>query len=286
MANLIDSPSYTVNGVYQIAQTDKVEGAATGASFGGIGVSNEPHQNLANRTAFLYGRQNTNIGNITTLQGQVSALLGLVGLHGFQAITSVGTQYWTAPTYTDVATYLALFIITGGGGGGSNSSGTTPGAEYASGAGGGAGATIIGTLQVTGGETYSMTIGAGGGSQSNGASTILYAPNGNTLAEAAPGGGAAFQSATTSAGVGTLAGSALYAPFSGFILPNGQGGDGQSGAFSGVGGQGCASFWGAGMRSFATVAVSPGAYGSGGGGSYAGVGNGGSGQGGAAFILW
>jgi hypothetical protein len=64
MALLIDSPSFTANEVYEIQATDAVEGAAIGASFGGIGLSNQPHQQLANRTAFVKQRQDTNIGNI------------------------------------------------------------------------------------------------------------------------------------------------------------------------------------------------------------------------------
>ena len=50
MALLIDSPSFTANEVYEIQATDPVEGAASGASFGGLGLSNQPHQQLANRT--------------------------------------------------------------------------------------------------------------------------------------------------------------------------------------------------------------------------------------------
>ena len=68
MALLIDSPSFTANEVYEIQATDAVEGAATGASFGGLGLSNQPHQQLANRTAFLKQRQDTNVGNIAALQ--------------------------------------------------------------------------------------------------------------------------------------------------------------------------------------------------------------------------
>src|SRR5579885_1826473 len=67
MATLIDSPEWTDNEIYEMQQTDGCEGAAAGASFGGLGVNNQPHQQLANRTAFLKQRQDTNIGNIATL---------------------------------------------------------------------------------------------------------------------------------------------------------------------------------------------------------------------------
>jgi hypothetical protein len=86
MATLIDSPEYTANEIYEIQQTDPVEGAGTGASFSGIGVSNEPHQQLANRTAFLYGRQNTNIANIGALQNFVAGFTGSLKTSGYLKI--------------------------------------------------------------------------------------------------------------------------------------------------------------------------------------------------------
>src|ERR1017187_1771859 len=57
MATLIDAAEFTSNEVYQIQATDPVEGAASGASFSGTGISNQPHQQLANRTTFLKQRQ-------------------------------------------------------------------------------------------------------------------------------------------------------------------------------------------------------------------------------------
>ena len=68
MATLIDAAEFTSNEVYQIQATDPVEGAASGASFSGTGISNQPHQQLANRTAFLKQRQDVNIANIGVLQ--------------------------------------------------------------------------------------------------------------------------------------------------------------------------------------------------------------------------
>ena len=61
---LIDTSAYIPNSVNAVLQTDPVQGKAAGAPFGGIGASNAAAQVLANRTAFLYGRQNTNISNI------------------------------------------------------------------------------------------------------------------------------------------------------------------------------------------------------------------------------
>jgi len=86
MATLIDSPEFTANEIYEIQQTDPVEGAGTGASFSGIGVSNEPHQQLANRTALLHGRQNTNIANIGALQSFVAGFTGSLKTAGYLKI--------------------------------------------------------------------------------------------------------------------------------------------------------------------------------------------------------
>jgi hypothetical protein len=100
MATLIDSAEYTANEIYEIQQTDPVEGAGTGASFSGIGVSNEPHQQLANRTAFLYGRQNTNIANIGALQSFVAGFTGSLKTAGYLKIP-----------LTDVSRGSAIAII-------------------------------------------------------------------------------------------------------------------------------------------------------------------------------
>jgi len=83
MANLTDVPTYSANEIYQIAGIDPVEGAQAGASFGEIGVANEPHQKLANRTAFLKGRQDTNIVNIGVLQAFMAKFTSRLQQNGF-----------------------------------------------------------------------------------------------------------------------------------------------------------------------------------------------------------
>jgi hypothetical protein len=52
------NPSYVwMDGdVYEIPQTDTTEGAATGASFAGLGVDNQPHQMLLNKINYLKNR--------------------------------------------------------------------------------------------------------------------------------------------------------------------------------------------------------------------------------------
>jgi Putative tail fiber protein gp53-like, C-terminal len=86
MATLIDNSAFTADEVYQIAATDPVEGAATGASFSGLGISNRPHQQLANRTAFLKQRQDTNITNIGALQAFVAKFTGSLQTNGYLKI--------------------------------------------------------------------------------------------------------------------------------------------------------------------------------------------------------
>jgi Putative tail fiber protein gp53-like, C-terminal len=86
MANLTDNPEFTANEVYEIQATDTVEGAAAGASFDGIGLSNQPHQQLANRTAFLKQRQDSNIANITTLQAFIAGFTGSLQQSGYLQI--------------------------------------------------------------------------------------------------------------------------------------------------------------------------------------------------------
>jgi hypothetical protein len=86
MATLIDSAEFAANEIYQIQQTDRVEGAAAGASFSGIGISNQPHQQLANRTAFLKQRQDTNIANIGVLQNFIAGFIGAIQTNGYVKI--------------------------------------------------------------------------------------------------------------------------------------------------------------------------------------------------------
>jgi hypothetical protein len=86
MATLLDAPEFTANEIYAIQQTDPVEGAAAAASFAGLGVSNQPHQQLANRTAFLKQRQDANISNIAILQAFVAGFAGSLQTNGYLEI--------------------------------------------------------------------------------------------------------------------------------------------------------------------------------------------------------
>ncbi|HZO81114.1 MAG TPA: hypothetical protein VFB33_05420 [Candidatus Binataceae bacterium] len=86
MPTLIDNPAFAANEVYEIQQTDPVEGAGSGASFSGIGISNQPHQQLANRTAFLKQRQDTNVASIAALQATLAKLTCSLQTNGYLKI--------------------------------------------------------------------------------------------------------------------------------------------------------------------------------------------------------
>ena len=69
-----------------------------------------------------------------------------------ESFTSVGTTSWTAPAGVTSVEYL---VVAGGGGGGN-------GYDNAGGGGGGAGMVLTGTLSVTPGNSYTITVGDGG----------------------------------------------------------------------------------------------------------------------------
>ena len=82
MATLIDNPSFTANEVYELQQTDAVEGAGSGASFGGLGNDNQPHQQLANRTAWamlLIAQLTAWVAMLLTWMGTFQCSLGVNG---------------------------------------------------------------------------------------------------------------------------------------------------------------------------------------------------------------
>jgi hypothetical protein len=83
MATLIDAAEFTSNEVYQIQASAPVKGAASGASFSGTGISNQPHQQLANRPAFLKQRQDVNISNIGVLQAFEANFTGAMRANGY-----------------------------------------------------------------------------------------------------------------------------------------------------------------------------------------------------------
>jgi len=77
--------------VYQIPQTDQVEGAATGASFSGLGVENQPHQLLLNKIQLIHSKQLTDETNISALQTFAALFTSTVGPSGWLKIGSQDT---------------------------------------------------------------------------------------------------------------------------------------------------------------------------------------------------
>jgi len=85
---LIENSAYVWHDgdVYQIAQGDTAEGAASGASFSGLGVDNQPHQTLLNKVKFVKGRQDNNIANIAALQSFAAGFVSSLKANGYLKI--------------------------------------------------------------------------------------------------------------------------------------------------------------------------------------------------------
>lgn len=86
MGTLTDNPSFTANEIYKIQETDPCEGAGEGASFGGIGVNNQPHQQLANRTAKNRADIITNTAAIAVLNTFKELFASLLAPNGYLKI--------------------------------------------------------------------------------------------------------------------------------------------------------------------------------------------------------
>ena len=74
---------WTDGDVYEIPQTDEVEGAATGASFSGLGVDNQPHQVLLNKIQYLHSHQVQDEANIAALESLAVLITSDVGANGW-----------------------------------------------------------------------------------------------------------------------------------------------------------------------------------------------------------
>lgn len=103
MANPSDSTFLTANtgyiwadgDIYEIPQTDMVEGAATGASFSGIGVENQPHQLLLNKINYTHGKQVTDNARVAALLALANLLSSGVGNPGWLSIGSADAHHGT-----------------------------------------------------------------------------------------------------------------------------------------------------------------------------------------------
>jgi hypothetical protein len=86
---LTAAPGYvwTDGDVYEILQGDQQEGAGTGASFGGIGVDNQPHQILLNKIQLTHVNQLAAEANITSLLAFMAKFVGsITGANGYLEI--------------------------------------------------------------------------------------------------------------------------------------------------------------------------------------------------------
>lgn len=150
-----NSYAWASGDVYEIPQTDTTEGAATGASFSGLGVDNQPHQILLNKAQWLYNY-------VTTLP------------HGSTQLTS-GSGNFVVPA---AVTGIWVRAWGQGGTGGHGNSVTI----NTTGGGGGGGAYFEGVVTVTPGQAISWSISSSstvfgpwtanaGGNGANGSST-------------------------------------------------------------------------------------------------------------------
>jgi hypothetical protein len=96
--------------------------------------------------------------------GSASLLTG-----SFAAQTNVN-EYNITGSIDEEATQLIEYTLIGGGGGGAPAQGQNPGA------GGGAGALLTGSIKILPSETYTITIGKGGGGYTNGDESSLLGP--------------------------------------------------------------------------------------------------------------
>ncbi len=99
---LTAAPGYvwTDGDVYEIVQADQQEGAAIGASFGGLGVDNQPHQILLNKIELIHNHQVTDEANIGALANFQALFTGLTGPNGYVKIP-----------VTDVSRGLLEYIV-------------------------------------------------------------------------------------------------------------------------------------------------------------------------------
>jgi hypothetical protein len=205
MATIQDQPLYIPNDIYLISQTDKVEGAAPGASFSGYGVSNWPIVQLTFRTAYLYQNQQTNQQNIAQLQGEVASLLSRNTWSNLAWWVQPGNYTWTVPSGISL---IWVEVVGGGGGGCGVYPEIAPGlpAAFIGGGGGGAGGYLKGFLPVSGGQNFTLTVGAGGaggmfGNPGGAGGASIFGPL------TANGGGGAYYVSAGGGGIGGSGGS-------------------------------------------------------------------------------
>lgn len=204
------------------------------------------------------------------------------GRFGYNVRTFTGSDTWVCP---EGVTEIEYLVVGGGGGGGLGGT--------ASGGGGGGGGVLYGTLSVTAGNSYSVSVGSGGSSGASGGSSSFNSP----VLVAAGGGAGGFEPSLNGANGGSGGGGSGGTP--GFAGTGGngnvpatsppQGNNGGTGSavaplYSGGGGGGALTAGGAGADGgrggtgiFTTISGRSTAYGAGGGAGQSSPGTGGLG---------
>jgi hypothetical protein len=147
------TPNTATTGAITLAGTLDVDNGGTGQTTytnGQLLIGNTTGNTLTKATL-------TQGTGITITNGAGSITIAATSTGGFSNIasfTSPGPSTWTAPPTT---TMIKVTVIGGGGAGGGSNSPTT-----VAGAGGGGGGAAVQYLPVTGGTSYSYTVGAAG----------------------------------------------------------------------------------------------------------------------------
>jgi hypothetical protein len=213
---------------------------------------------------------------ITTIDGQITAIEDQLGAHGSIVISVSGS--WTVPGYV---TFIRGKLVGGGGGGGGTSS-----APYGAAGGGGGGYNEF-ALVVTPGGVIAVIVGAGG---TAGAAGTAGGTGGTTSFDStisASGGLGGDPSNTTPISLGATPGGTAI----GGLLAGQRTGQGSTASVTGgpaniFGGDGGGSLFGCGGTETGGAGAAGQGYGSGGGGASAGTFAGGAGSPGCVIIEW
>ena len=207
------------------AQTFYINGQQVGVSvaYGAGGNNHNSWGNWQNNQPFGYVA-NMYIYNKILTQSQLQLSYNQTkSRFGLLIATTVGTTTWVAPPGVTSVTYL----VVGGGGGGGNAY------DNSGGGGGGAGMVLTGTIDVTPGSSYTVTVGDGG---AGGAGTYPGSYNGSAGSNSvfgsitALGGGLGYGCRANQAATGAAQVGSSTAPTGGGGGPGGGGGNGGGGS--------------------------------------------------------
>lgn len=250
--------------------TDYEYSLDSGATFVSSGTTTSPVRitGLTNGTPYTVLLRARNAIGVGPVSNAVSGTPSLTRV----SFTTVETTSWVAPTNIYVVTYLVV-----GGGGGSGG-----GFDTGAGAGGGGGMVLTGTLNITPGQTYTVSVGDGGIAGVSIRSPVSETPGdpgGNSVFASitALGGGGGFASRQPAGSVNGNGGAAAINPTTASRGGNGggsNGGGGGGGGSGGAGGNRSGTTGGsAGAGTTSTLSGTSDTYGVGGAGGNGGVAN-------------